>query len=105
MDRTPLAISYHFRDLPDPRLAPLCQHELLDIIVIAICAVICGQHAWTEIAFYGQDHADWLKPFLRLPNGIPPHDTSRSVFSRLDPQAFQRCFAAWIEALSKATDL
>jgi predicted transposase YbfD/YdcC len=106
MDGSPtLAITHYFRDLPDPRCERLCQHELLDIIVIAICAVICGQHAWTEIAFYGQDHYDWLKTFLRLRNGIPSHDTFRSVFSHLDPQAFQRCFSAWIEALSKATDL
>ena len=105
MDHNPLAITHHFRDLPDPRLGRLCRHELLDIIVIAIWAVICGQHAWTEIAFYCQDHYDWLKTFLRLPNGIPSHDTVRYVFTRLDPQAFQRCFTAWIAALSKATDL
>jgi predicted transposase YbfD/YdcC len=106
MDRNPsLTISHHFHDLPDPRLGRLCRHELLDIIVIAICAVVCGQHTWTDMAFYGQDHHDWLKTFLRLPNGIPSHDTFRYVFSRLDPQAFQRCFAGWIEALSKATDL
>lgn len=106
MDRNPtLAITHYFRDLPDPRLDRLCRHELLDIIVIAICAVICGQHAWTDIACYGQDHYDWLKTFLQLPNGPPAHDTYRYVFTRLDPQAFQRCFAGWIEALSQATDL
>ena len=106
MDGKPtLTLTHHFRDLPDPRLAPLCEHELLDIIVIAVCAVICGQHSWTDIAFYGQDHYAWLKTFLRLPNGIPSHDTFRYVFTRLDPEAFQRCFAAWIGALSQATDL
>lgn len=106
MDRHPtLAISHHFRDLPDPRQASLCEHDLIDIIVIAICAVVSGQYAWTEIAFYGQDHYPWLKTFLRLRNGIPSHDCFRYVFSRLDPQAFQRCFAAWIEALSQVTDL
>ena len=106
MDRQiPLVITHHFRDRTDPRLGRLCRHELLDISVIAIGAVICGQQAWTEIAFYGQDRYDWLKTFLRLPNGIPSHDTFRYVFSRLDPAAFQRCFAGWLEALSKATDL
>src|SRR6266516_4865587 len=89
MDRDPtLAITHYFHDLPDPRLAHLC-----------------GQHSWTAIAFYGQDHAAWLQTFLRLPNGIPAHDTFRYVFTRLDPEAFQRCFAAWIEALSRATVL
>jgi predicted transposase YbfD/YdcC len=106
MDRDrSLAITHYFQDLPDPRLGRLCRHELLDIIVITMCAVVCGQHTWTDIAFYGQDHYDWFKTFLRLPNGMPSHDTFRYVFTRLDPQAFQRCFAAWIEALSKATDL
>jgi predicted transposase YbfD/YdcC len=106
MDHNPtLAITYHFRDLPDPRQARLCAHDLIDIIVIAICAVVSGQYAWTEIAFYGQDHYAWLKTFLRLRNGIPSHDCFRYVFSRLNPQAFQHCFTAWIEALSQVTDL
>src|SRR5262245_47194304 len=106
MDPQPsLAFARYFQDLPDPRRGSLCHHELLDILVLAVCAVLCGQHSWTAIAFYGQDHHDWLKTFLRLPHGIPSHDTFRHVFSRLDPQAFQRCFAGWIEALSRATDL
>jgi hypothetical protein len=106
MDPNPaLAITHYFHELPDPRLGCLCRHELFDIIVIAICAVISGQHTWTGIAWYGQDHYDWLKTFLRLPNGIPSHDTFRYVFTRLDPAAFQRCFTSWIEALSQATDL
>jgi predicted transposase YbfD/YdcC len=101
----PLAITHHFRDLQDPRLGRLCRHELLDLIVIAVCAVVCGQHTWTDIAFYGRDHYAWFKTFLRLPNGIPSHDTFRYVFTRLDPAAFQRCFTGWVEALSRATDL
>lgn len=101
----PLSLAHHFRDLPDPRLGPLCDHDLLDIITIAICSVICGQHAWTDMELYGETHYDWLKTFLRLPNGIPSHDTFRYVFNRLDPLAFQRCFGTWIQALSKATDL
>src|SRR5207245_4614588 len=103
MDRDPtLAITHYFHDLPDPRLSRLCRHEFLDILVIAICAVICGQHTWTDIALYGQDHYDWLKTFLQLPNGIASHDTFRYVFTRLDPVLFQRCFSGWIEALSQA---
>jgi predicted transposase YbfD/YdcC len=101
---TPLALGHHFRDLPDPRTGP-CAHDFLDLLAITICAVICGQHAWTDIELYGENHCDWLKTFLRLPNGIPSHDTFRYVISRLDPQAFQRCFGSWITALSQATDL
>ncbi len=102
---SPLAIGHHFRDLPDPRRGPLCAHDLLDIIAITICAVICGQHSWTDIELYGETHYAWLKTFLRLPNGIPSHDTFRYVFTRLDPAAFQRCFASWIAALSAAVGL
>lgn len=106
MDRQlPLSLAHHFRELPDPRLGRLCRHELLDIIGIAICAVLCGQHTWTDIASYGQDHQAWLRTFLRLPNGVPSHDTFRYVFTRLDPAAFQRCFGSWIAALSAATGL
>jgi predicted transposase YbfD/YdcC len=106
MDRQlPLRLTHPFRELPAPRLRRLCRHDLLDIIGIAICAVLCVQHTWTDIAFYGQDRQAWLQTFLRLPNGIPSHDTFRYVFTRLDPAAFQRCFGSWIEALSVATGL
>src|SRR6266566_6544475 len=105
MDSIPsLALGHHFHDLPDPRTGQ-CTHDLLDIIAITICAVICGQHTWTDIELYGETHHDWLHTFLRLPNGIPSHDTFRYVFSRLDPLAFQQCFGSWIGALSRATDL
>jgi predicted transposase YbfD/YdcC len=101
----PLGITHHFQDLPDPRRSELCEHDLLDMIVITICAVICGQHAWTDIELYGETHHRWLKTFLRLPNGIPSHDAFRYLFRRLDPAAFQRCFTSWIAALSKVAGL
>jgi predicted transposase YbfD/YdcC len=101
----PLSIAHHFRDLPDPRLDHLSKHDFLDILTIAVCAAICGQQSWTDIELYGETHSGWLKTFLRLPHGIPSHDTFRSVLSRLCPLAFQRCFGTWITALSQATDL
>jgi predicted transposase YbfD/YdcC len=104
-DFSSVALTQHFQGLPDPRLQRLCRHEFLDIILIAVCASLCGLTDWTEIQLYGETHADWLKTFLRLPNGIPSHDTFRYVFSRIDPLAFQQCFATWIAALSKACDL
>jgi predicted transposase YbfD/YdcC len=100
-----LAIGHFFDDLPDPRRAQACRHHFHDILVIAICAAVSGQFAWTDIEDYGHIHADWLKTFLRLPNGIPSHDTFRYVFSRLEPVAFQRCFGAWIAALGRAIPL
>lgn len=97
---TPLAFGHFFHDLPDPRRSDSCQHQFQDILVIAVCAAVSGQFAWTDIEDYGHIHHDWFKTFLRLPNGIPSHDTFRYVFTRLDPLAFQRCFGQWIAALS-----
>ena len=96
-----LAIQAHFADLHDPRIDRTRLHELMDIIVIAICAVICGAEGWEDIAKYGVAKYHWLKTFLALPHGIPAHDTFRRVFCLLDPQAFQECFQRWIDALSE----
>jgi len=64
-----------FVDMEDPRFTHLCVHKLIDIIVIAICAVICGADNWVEIAAFGRAKYDWLRRFLELPCGIPSHDT------------------------------
>ncbi len=96
-----IAIQTHFADLEDPRIDRTKQHELLDIITIAICAVIGGAEGWEDIAKYGVAKYDWLQTFLTLPNGIPSHDTFRRVFCLLDPAAFQGCFQRWIDALSE----
>jgi predicted transposase YbfD/YdcC len=95
-----LAIQTHFADLEDFRLERTRLHNLLDIVVIAICAVICGAEGWEDIAKYGVAKHDWLKTFLTLPHGIPSHDTFRRIFCLLDPRAFQDCFQRWIDALS-----
>jgi predicted transposase YbfD/YdcC len=101
--RASLALGRFFQDLPDPRRSDSCRHDFVDILVIAVCAAVSGQFAWTDIEDYGHIHHAWLKTFLRLPHGIPSHDTFRYVFTRLDPAAFQRGFAAWIAALGGAT--
>jgi hypothetical protein len=62
------------------------QHELIDIITIAICAVICGADTWVDIENYGDAKIEWLKQFLELPNGIPSHDTFARVFARINPE-------------------
>jgi predicted transposase YbfD/YdcC len=100
-----IALADHFADLPDPRVERARRHELLDIITITICAVISGADSFNAIALYGRAKEEWLKTFLRLPSGIPSHDTFGRFFAHLDPHAFQRCFGGWIEALSRATDL
>jgi predicted transposase YbfD/YdcC len=98
---TPVSLHHHFADLIDPRVERSRRHELLDIIGIAICAVISGAASWTAVEASGSAKQDWLAQFLRWPNGIPSHDTFRRVFCLLDPEAFQRSFAAWIAALAE----
>jgi predicted transposase YbfD/YdcC len=80
-------------------------HLLQDIIVIALCAVIAGAQDWQEIETFGRKRHDWLKRFLKLPNGIPAHDTFERVFDRLNPQAFQACFQSWVQAVQQALNI
>ncbi len=96
-------IVQHFSDLKDPRIDRTKRHELMDILVIAICAVICGADTWVDIESYGQEKYEWLKQFLPLPHGIPSHDTFARVFTRLDAEAFRRCFLSWIIAVNQVT--
>ena len=95
-----LSITHHFANLTDPRLHRRRRHQLLDIIAIAICGVICGCKSWGEIAVYGRKKADWLQTFLELPGGLPSKDTFRRVFARIKPAAFQSCFRGWMQALA-----
>jgi predicted transposase YbfD/YdcC len=100
-----LALQTHFATLEDPRMDRTRLHDLMDIVVIAICAVICGADGWQDIAKYAQAKQEWLSTFLALRNGIPSHDTFRRVFCILDPSAFHECFQRWIDALSEGLGL
>ena len=86
-----------FSDLPDPRVQGRCDHQLIDIVMIAVCAVLCGAESWSEVEEFGQSKASWLKQYLELPAGIPSHDTFSRVFRLLDASAFQRRFMIWVE--------
>ena len=105
MANTSLSIPTYFTDLKDPRVRNRCDHRLIDIVVIAICGVICGCDTWEQIELFGQRRHDWLKRFLALPEGIPSHDTFERIFDRLNPAVFSRCFANWTQALCRRLGL
>lgn len=97
------SIASHFASLADPRQAMNQEHRLLDILVIAICAIIAGADDWVAVADFGQAKAEWFQRFLALPHGIPAHDTFWRVFRFMDPEQFQVCFLNWIQAVSCIT--
>ncbi|HSJ53846.1 MAG TPA: ISAs1 family transposase [Anaerolineae bacterium] len=104
MDEQPgTSIERHFADLQDPRVERTKRHKLLDIVVLAICGVICGADDWVSIQEFGEAKLEWFQGFLELPNGIPSHDTFGRVFGLLDPDQFQTCFTNWILSVSEVT--
>jgi predicted transposase YbfD/YdcC len=94
-------IEQHFGELTDPRMDRTKLHKLLDILVIAICAVIAGADNWEDVEEFGKARIEWFQTILEIPNGIPSHDTFTRVFARLDPEQFQACFMRWIAAVSE----
>jgi predicted transposase YbfD/YdcC len=96
-----LAIGRYFANIHDPRIDRTKDHTLLDIIIIAICAVICGADGWVDVEEFGTTKRAWLATFLDLPNGIPSHDTFGRVFARVDPEQFQHSFLTWVQALQR----
>jgi predicted transposase YbfD/YdcC len=90
----------HFGTVEDPRCCGKIEHRLLDILVIAVCAVIACAESWCDIALYGRSKLAWLQTFLELPNGIPSHDTFRRVFMLIDPDTFETGFTAWVGSLT-----
>jgi predicted transposase YbfD/YdcC len=102
MPKKPLeAIEEHFKKVTDPRMDRTKEHKLIDLIAIALCAVICGAEGWTDIENFGNSKLSWLKSFLELPNGIPSHDTFGRVFSMLEAQQFQLAFYEWVLAVNE----
>jgi len=93
----------YFGDLPDPRVERTKRHKLIDIIGIALCAVLCGADHWVEVEAFGLIRQAWLRQFLDLANGIPSHDTFGRVFARLDTDAFRERFIDWVRDVHTLT--
>src|SRR6516165_7818053 len=94
------SLGTHLQALEEPRLQRSRLHHLLYILAITICAVIGGADSWVDVEKYGQAKQDWLRRFLKLPNGIPSHDTFGRVFAAIVPEQFQTCFAGWVQEMA-----
>ena len=97
-----ISLSDHFRQLEDPRLARSKGHSLDDLLLISICALLCGAEGFVDMEEFGKAQRDWLQHLLALPNGIPSHDTFGRVFAALDPAQFAEAFTTWTQSLRAA---
>jgi predicted transposase YbfD/YdcC len=97
------ALLEHFGELADPRIDRHKEHKLIDIVVIAICAILCGANDWVAVETFGKAKRAWFTRFLDLAHGIPSHDTFGRVFAVLAPEALQACFLRWIQAVAQVT--
>jgi len=90
----------HLKKVPDPRVKRSRRHELMDILVIALCATIGGANDWVEVVQFGQAKKDWFASFLELPNGIPSHDTFGRVFQILDSKVLEQVCIDWLQSIA-----
>ena len=99
-----ISVLHHFATLTDPRDHRARKHQLSDVLVIALCATLAGAESWPDIEEFGNAKKSFFTGFLKLPNGIPSHDTFNRVFAALDPVAFQDSFTSWISAVAARLD-
>ena len=88
-----------FADLQDPRVVQRCDHELCDVLIIALCCLLCGGETFNDMEEFGRAKHDWFKTYLTLRHGIPRHDTFNRVFAALKPEAFLDCFLRWTQSV------
>ena len=98
-------IEEHFKSLPDPRRRTMnLRHNFIDILIIAICAIICSADSWVAVEEFGIAKEAWFRSFLELPNGSTEHDTFTNVFRKLASKQFEVCFISWTESISEVFD-
>ena len=89
----------HLRQVPDPRIERRKFHDLVEVLVIGICTLLCGGETFNDMEDFGDAKQEWFKTFLKLTNGIPSHDTFNRVFAAIDPQQFLECFLRWTQSV------
>lgn len=103
-DMATASILEYFASVPDPRVERSQLHPLGSVLVLALCAVICGANSFVGIEWFGIARQAWLKTFLDLPNGIPSHDTIGRIFAMLNPKALESAFREWVAAIATLTN-
>jgi len=93
-----------FKDLKDPRTGNAGRHDLLEILMIALCTLLCGGESCVDMADFAVEREDGLRQFLCLKNGVPSHDTFSRLFRLLDPDAFRACFQTFVARLAEACE-
>lgn len=94
----------HFSKLEDPRIDRNKKHELIDVIVLCVCAVVSGAEGWSDIEEFGRAKLEWLRKYVPLANGIPVDDTIARIISALSVSGFQECFLSWMDDVVKCTE-
>ena len=97
-----LSLVEHFKSVPDPRVNRTLDHDLVDVLVIAVCCLLCAGESFNDMADFGRAKEAWFRTFLRLRNGIPSHDTFNRVLAALDPKRFLDCFLSWTQSVRAA---
>jgi hypothetical protein len=97
-----ISLIEHFKDLADPRVDRTKDHDLIDVLIIAVCCLLCAGESFNDMEDFGKAKHDWFKGFLKLRNGIPSHDTFNRVFQALDPKQFLECFLRWTQSVRRA---
>ena len=98
-----VAIKNHFSALTDPRRRKVL-YPLINVVTIALCAVVCGADDFVAIAKWGRTKREWLAKFLDLSQGIPSHDRFNAIFAAIKPAEFEKCLLSWITALHEISD-
>src|ERR1043166_27392 len=97
-----LSIIEHFKTLNDPRVDRSKDHDLIDVLVVAVCCLLCGGESFNDMEDFGQAKYQWFRTFLKLRNGIPSPATFNRLFQALDPREFLDCFLSGPQSLRKA---